>query len=50
MGFNYQQPGKVKKVDLIVFGVALAVIVALGDLGDLVGRRCPIPPSSTTAT
>jgi hypothetical protein len=29
MGFNYQQPGKVKKTDLIVFGVALAVIVAL---------------------
>ncbi len=29
MGFNYQQPGKVKKVDLIVFGAALAVIVAL---------------------
>jgi len=29
MGFNYQQPGKVKKTDLIIFGVALAVIVAL---------------------
>lgn len=29
MGFNYQQPGKVKKVDLIIFGVALAVIVGL---------------------
>ena len=29
MGFNYQQPGKVKKTDLIVFFVALAVIVAL---------------------
>jgi len=29
MGFNYQQPGKVKKVDLIVFGVALLVIAAL---------------------
>ncbi len=29
MGFNYQQPGKVKKVDLIVFVAALAVIVAL---------------------
>ena len=29
MGFNYQQPGKVKKIDLIIFGVALAVIVAL---------------------
>ena len=29
MGFNYRQPGRVKTVDLIVFGVALAVIVAL---------------------
>jgi hypothetical protein len=29
MGFNYQQPGKVKKIDLIIFGVALAVIAAL---------------------
>jgi hypothetical protein len=29
MGFNYQQPGKVKKIDLIIFGAALAVIVAL---------------------
>ena len=29
MGFNYQQPGKVKKADLIIFGVALAVILAL---------------------
>jgi hypothetical protein len=29
MGFNYRQPGKVKKIDLIVFGAALAVIVAL---------------------
>jgi hypothetical protein len=29
MGFNYQQPGKVKKIDLVIFGVALAVIVAL---------------------
>lgn len=29
MGFNYQQPGKVKKVDLIVFGVAMLVIAAL---------------------
>ena len=29
MGFNYQQPGHVKKTDLIIFGVALAVIVAL---------------------
>jgi hypothetical protein len=29
MGFNYQQPGKVKKIDLVIFGAALAVIVAL---------------------
>jgi hypothetical protein len=29
MGFNYQQPGKVKKADLIIFGVAVVVIVAL---------------------
>jgi hypothetical protein len=29
MGFNYQQPGKIKKADLIVFAVALVVIVAL---------------------
>jgi hypothetical protein len=29
MGFNYQQPGKVKKIDLLIFGVALAVIVGL---------------------
>jgi hypothetical protein len=29
MGFNYQQPGKVKKADLIIFGVAIAVIVGL---------------------
>ena len=29
MGFNYQQPGRVKRVDLIIFGAALAVIVAL---------------------
>ena len=29
MGFNYQQPGKVKKADLIIFGAALVVIVAL---------------------
>lgn len=29
MGFNYQQPGKVKKADLIVFGAALLVIAAL---------------------
>jgi hypothetical protein len=29
MGFNYRQPGKVKRTDLIVFFSALAVIVAL---------------------
>jgi hypothetical protein len=29
MGFNYQQPGKVKKADLIMFVAALAVIAAL---------------------
>ncbi len=29
MGFNYRQPGRVKRTDLIVFCVALAVIVAL---------------------
>ena len=29
MGFNYQQPGKIKKTDLIIFGVAIAVIFAL---------------------
>lgn len=29
MGFNYQQPGKVKPIDLAIFGVALLVIVAL---------------------
>jgi len=29
MGFNYQQPGRVKRIDLIIFGAALAVIVAL---------------------
>jgi hypothetical protein len=29
VGFNYQQPGHVKKTDLIIFGVAVAVIVAL---------------------
>jgi len=29
VGFNYQQPGHVKKMDLIIFGVALAVILAL---------------------
>ena len=29
MGFNAMQPGKVKKADLIVAGVALVVIVGL---------------------
>jgi hypothetical protein len=29
VGFNYQQPGRVKRIDLIIFGAALAVIVAL---------------------
>jgi hypothetical protein len=29
MGFNYQQPGKVKKADLIMFFAALAVVVGL---------------------
>ena len=29
MGFNAMQPGKVKKTDLIIAGVALLVIVAL---------------------
>jgi hypothetical protein len=29
MGFNAMQPGKVKKGDLIMFGVALLVIVGL---------------------
>ncbi len=29
MGFNYQQPGRVKGLDLIIFVAALAVIVAL---------------------
>ena len=29
MGFNAMQPGKVKKGDLVVFGVAVVVIVAL---------------------
>lgn len=29
MGFNYRQPGKVSKVDLIIFGAAIAVILAL---------------------
>lgn len=29
MGFNAMRPGKVKKGDLLMFGAALAVIVAL---------------------
>ena len=29
MGFNAMQPGKVKKADLIVAGVAMLVIVGL---------------------
>ena len=29
MGFNYQQPGKVKKADLAIFIGALVVIAAL---------------------
>ena len=29
MGFNYQQPGKVKKADLVIFVGRSAVIVAL---------------------
>jgi hypothetical protein len=29
MGFNAMQPGRVKRTDLIVFGTALAVVVAL---------------------
>jgi hypothetical protein len=29
MGFNYRQPGKIKPADLIIFGVALAVIIGL---------------------
>ena len=29
MGFNYQQPGKVKKADLIMFIAALAAVVGL---------------------
>jgi hypothetical protein len=29
MGFNAMQPGKVKKVDLAIFVVALAVITGL---------------------
>lgn len=29
MGFNYRQPGKVKRADLAIFVGALVVIVAL---------------------
>jgi hypothetical protein len=29
MGFNAMQPGKVKKADLVIAGVALLVIVVL---------------------
>jgi hypothetical protein len=29
MGFNAMQPGRVKRTDLIIFGVALAIVVAL---------------------
>ena len=29
MGFNAMQPGKVKKADLIIAGIALVVIVGL---------------------
>ena len=29
MGFNAMQPGKVKKADLIIAGVALLVIIGL---------------------
>ena len=29
MGFNAMQPGKVKKADLIIAGVALVVVVGL---------------------
>lgn len=29
MGFNAMQPGKVKKTDLLIAGVALVVILAL---------------------
>ncbi len=29
MGFNYQQPGKIKRADWIMFISAMAVIVAL---------------------
>ena len=42
-GLQHQQPGKVKKADLIIFGVALAVIVRAGDLGRLVGGDADDP-------
>jgi hypothetical protein len=29
MGFNAMQPGKVKKADLIIAGVALVVVIGL---------------------
>jgi hypothetical protein len=29
MGFNAMQPGRVKRIDLILFLVAMAVVVAL---------------------
>jgi hypothetical protein len=29
MGFNAMQPGKVKKADLIIAGIALVVIIGL---------------------
>jgi hypothetical protein len=29
MGFNYQQPGKVKKADLVLFLAVIAVIAGL---------------------
>ena len=29
MGFNYRQPGRVKRLDLVIFVSALIVIVAL---------------------
>jgi hypothetical protein len=29
MGFNSMQPGKVRRSDLVLFGVGMAVIVAL---------------------
>jgi len=29
MGFNYRQPGRVKRLDMVIFVSALVVIVAL---------------------